>query len=151
MLEQLFPVERSCVDISGAPFKANRRAWTPVLEEFDKNLREVSSEGDEVSKNRHQERGQLLRTSTLQANADSKGRLNIAAKQLETGLLCYLMRTLRSSSWEPLWDSKFPVPILASGRFKAIQINSPSNNLGVVGHVFLCLTYPLRAAGPGMR
>ncbi|KXH47964.1 carboxyl transferase [Colletotrichum nymphaeae SA-01] len=60
MIEQLFPVEKSTVDLTASNFKANRQAWEPVLQEFDSYLKDVSSEGDEASTLRHQTRHQLL-------------------------------------------------------------------------------------------
>ncbi|KAI3548004.1 3-hydroxymethyl-3-methylglutaryl-CoA lyase [Colletotrichum abscissum] len=63
MIEQLFPVEKSTVDLTASNFQANRQAWEPVLQEFDSYLKDVSSEGDEASTLRHQTRHQLLRKS----------------------------------------------------------------------------------------
>ncbi|UQC88295.1 methylcrotonoyl-CoA carboxylase beta chain [Colletotrichum lupini] len=60
MIEQLFPVEKSTVDLTASNFQANRQAWEPVLQEFDSYLKDVSSEGDEASTLRHQTRHQLL-------------------------------------------------------------------------------------------
>ncbi|KAK7459925.1 carboxyl transferase [Colletotrichum acutatum] len=60
MIEQLFPVEKSTADLTASNFQANRKAWEPVLQEFDNYLKYVSSEGDDASTLRHQTRHQLL-------------------------------------------------------------------------------------------
>lgn len=59
--QQPFPVQHSKLDLRAPSFVANRENWTPVLERFEKALKDVSSEGTESSLSRHQERGQLLR------------------------------------------------------------------------------------------
>ncbi|KAL3444526.1 carboxyl transferase [Aspergillus insuetus] len=56
----LFPVQTSRVDLGGKLFRQNEEDWKPVLERFEQNLQQISSEGDEVSLKRHQSRGQLL-------------------------------------------------------------------------------------------
>ncbi|KAL1966031.1 hypothetical protein VTN77DRAFT_4971 [Rasamsonia byssochlamydoides] len=57
---QPFPVEQSNLDLRGPAFVANRENWIPVLERFEKSLKDVSAEGTDSSLSRHQERGQLL-------------------------------------------------------------------------------------------
>ncbi|KAL2434140.1 putative biotin-dependent acyl-coenzyme A carboxylase beta2 subunit [Exophiala dermatitidis] len=55
-----FPAIESKPNSLDAQSKANRDAWAPVLEQYEKNLQATTSEGTEISLKRHQARGQLL-------------------------------------------------------------------------------------------
>ncbi|KAJ9606278.1 hypothetical protein H2200_009239 [Cladophialophora chaetospira] len=55
-----FPVIESLLDLQQGPYKANREAWQPVLQEFGNNLRSTTSEGSTHSIQKHERRGQLL-------------------------------------------------------------------------------------------
>ncbi|KAJ5108390.1 ClpP/crotonase [Penicillium angulare] len=55
-----FPVSTANLDLRGEQFQANKENWIPVMEKFEKALKEVSAEGNDVSLKRHQSRGQLL-------------------------------------------------------------------------------------------
>ncbi|KAL2434164.1 putative biotin-dependent acyl-coenzyme A carboxylase beta2 subunit [Exophiala dermatitidis] len=55
-----FPAIESKPNSLDAQSKANREAWAPVLEQYEKNLQATTSEGTEISLKRHQARGQLL-------------------------------------------------------------------------------------------
>lgn len=59
--ESSFPALSANLDLRGELFQANKESWGPVLERFEKALKQVSAEGNEVSLRRHQTRGQLLR------------------------------------------------------------------------------------------
>lgn len=61
MMESSFPAVSPTLDLRGEQFIANRKSWEPVLEKFEKALKDVSAEGNDVSLKRHQSRGQLLR------------------------------------------------------------------------------------------
>lgn len=58
--ESSFPVLTANLDLRGESFQANKKSWEPVLESFENALQQVSAEGDGVSLERHQSRGQLL-------------------------------------------------------------------------------------------
>ena len=68
-----YPVIRSVPDLREQRFKTNREAWEPVIQEYESNLQQTTSEGTEASVKRHQERGQLLVRDrvTLLLDADS--------------------------------------------------------------------------------
>ncbi|KAL4890267.1 carboxyl transferase domain-containing protein [Aspergillus ambiguus] len=55
-----YPALSSHLDLRGEHFKKNRDSWAPVLEKFETNLRQAAAEGNKVSTDRHQSRGQLL-------------------------------------------------------------------------------------------
>ncbi|KAL2071968.1 hypothetical protein VTL71DRAFT_11311 [Oculimacula yallundae] len=55
-----FPVGTAKQDLKQAAFQDNYKSWINVLSEFETNLENVCSEGDEASQRRHQDRGQLL-------------------------------------------------------------------------------------------
>lgn len=55
-----FPVMQTNANLRETRYQMNRKAWDPVLEQFEEALRKTTSEGDERSQKRHQERGQLL-------------------------------------------------------------------------------------------
>jgi hypothetical protein len=59
--ESSFPVLTANLDLRGELFQANKKSWEPVMERFENALQQVSAEGDGVSLERHQSRGQLLR------------------------------------------------------------------------------------------
>ena len=61
MTESSFPAVSATLDLRGEQFIANQKSWGPVLERFEKALKDVSAEGNDVSLKRHQSRGQLLR------------------------------------------------------------------------------------------
>ncbi|KAF4972233.1 hypothetical protein FSARC_1130 [Fusarium sarcochroum] len=55
-----YPVGKAKLDLGQGIFQSNRRSWDAVLEKFTEALETVSSEGDDVSQQRHQAKGQLL-------------------------------------------------------------------------------------------
>jgi len=59
-----FPVVNTNIDLRGQQFQANKESWTLVLDRFEEALKQVSTEGNDVSLRRHQGRGQLLREFT---------------------------------------------------------------------------------------
>lgn len=61
--ESSFPVFNTKIDLRGEQFQANKDSWTPVLDQFEDALKQVSIEGNDLSLKRHQSRGQLLRKS----------------------------------------------------------------------------------------
>ncbi|KAF4963732.1 hypothetical protein FSARC_8280 [Fusarium sarcochroum] len=73
MASQPFPVVQSTVDLRKPEYQANHENWSPILDEFEANLRQVASEGNEASLQKHRERGQLLPRDriTLLLDADS--------------------------------------------------------------------------------
>ncbi|KAF5518217.1 putative methylcrotonoyl-CoA carboxylase beta chain [Colletotrichum aenigma] len=71
-MAQPFPVEKSVLDLGAPNFQENRSQWEKVLAEFDHNLRQVSSEGDDVSTARHQGRGQLLQRDRINLLLDAE-------------------------------------------------------------------------------
>lgn len=58
--ESSYPALSANLDLRGEQFQANKESWTPVLDTFEKALKQVSAEGNDVSLQRHQTRGQLL-------------------------------------------------------------------------------------------
>lgn len=60
-IESSYPALSANLDLRGEQFQANKESWTPVLDTFEKALKQVSAEGNDVSLQRHQTRGQLLR------------------------------------------------------------------------------------------
>ncbi|EXJ71022.1 uncharacterized protein A1O5_06015 [Cladophialophora psammophila CBS 110553] len=68
-----FPVVESLLDVTRDPYRSNRDAWKPVMEEFSQNLRRTTSEGSSQSTDRHEKRGQLLARDriSLLLDADS--------------------------------------------------------------------------------
>ncbi|KAJ5474927.1 hypothetical protein N7475_004493 [Penicillium sp. IBT 31633x] len=58
--ESSFPVFNTKIDLRGEQFQANKDSWTPVLDQFEDALKQVSIEGNDLSLKRHQSRGQLL-------------------------------------------------------------------------------------------
>lgn len=56
-----YPLGHSTLDIGSESSRKNKERWNPVLERFNKALRDVSREGTDASIARHQGRGQLLR------------------------------------------------------------------------------------------
>lgn len=58
--ESSFPALTTSLDLRGELFQANKKSWQPVLEIFENALQQVSVEGNNVSLERHQSRGQLL-------------------------------------------------------------------------------------------
>jgi hypothetical protein len=59
------PLVNAIRDLSNEQSRSNRESWKPVLERFEASLKEVSSQGDEKSYSRQQDRGQLLGTYSL--------------------------------------------------------------------------------------
>lgn len=59
--ESVYPVLRSRLDLRAKHLQQNRADWDNILTRFEEALKRVSAEGNEVSLNRHQSRGQLLR------------------------------------------------------------------------------------------
>lgn len=57
-----YPPLRSQLDLRGPQFKQNKDSWVPVLDKFEDRLKQVCAEGNQVSLERHQSRGQLLGT-----------------------------------------------------------------------------------------
>ncbi|KAJ5683495.1 hypothetical protein N7462_006660 [Penicillium macrosclerotiorum] len=55
-----YPALSVNLDLRGELFQANKNSWAPVLERFEKALKQVSAEGNDISLKRHQNRGQLL-------------------------------------------------------------------------------------------
>lgn len=62
--ESWFPVANTNINLRGQQFQANKESWTPVLDRFEENLKQVVAEGNDVSLRRHMSRGQLLREFT---------------------------------------------------------------------------------------
>lgn len=58
--QNVFPPIPSALDLRGAPFRANRDEWEPVLKEFQDALQVCSGEGAARALQSHQARGQLL-------------------------------------------------------------------------------------------
>jgi acetyl-CoA carboxylase carboxyltransferase component len=81
----LFPVQTSRVDLAGKLFRQNEEDWKPVLERFEQHLKQISSEGDEVSLKRHQSRGQLLRA--LHPHSLQRNRLTLSIARDRIALL----------------------------------------------------------------
>lgn len=82
-----FPVSTANLDLRGEQFQANKKNWIPVIEKFEKALKEVSAEGNDVSLKRHQSRGQLLRNNSPVLDAGSQALTFIL--QLEIGSRCF--------------------------------------------------------------
>ena len=59
--ESTFPVLRSRLDLRAKHLQQNKADWDDILNRFEDALKRVSAQGNEVSLNRHQSRGQLLR------------------------------------------------------------------------------------------
>ncbi|GES66754.1 carboxyl transferase domain-domain-containing protein [Aspergillus terreus] len=55
-----YPSLRSQLDLRGPQFQQNKDSWVPVLDKFEDRLKQVCAEGNQVSLERHQSRGQLL-------------------------------------------------------------------------------------------
>jgi hypothetical protein len=60
-----YPVEPSRLNLGEQQYQDIKTQWTSVLERFDDALRAVSSEGKDSALDRHQRRGQLLRTQPV--------------------------------------------------------------------------------------
>ncbi|KAL4807217.1 carboxyl transferase domain-containing protein [Aspergillus unguis] len=58
--ESVFPVLRSRLDLRAKHLQQNKADWDAILARFEEALKRVSAEGNDVSLNRHQSRGQLL-------------------------------------------------------------------------------------------
>lgn len=75
------PVVESVLKLSGQKYEDIRKQWHPVLAEFKNALREVSTQGDDKSCHRYQERGQLLgrhadRTLRMRSDVSGSSRQN---------------------------------------------------------------------------
>ncbi|KAF9889612.1 hypothetical protein FE257_007120 [Aspergillus nanangensis] len=55
-----FPLISSQLNLRGQQFQANKDSWEPVLRKYEESLEQVAAEGNQVSLQRHQKRGQLL-------------------------------------------------------------------------------------------
>ncbi|KAL4916368.1 carboxyl transferase domain-containing protein [Aspergillus aurantiobrunneus] len=58
--ESVYPVLRSRLDLRAKHLQQNKADWEDILTGFEEVLKQVSAEGNKVSLNRHQSRGQLL-------------------------------------------------------------------------------------------
>ena len=59
--ESTYPVISSRLDLRAKHLQQNKADWGDILIRFEEALKRVAAEGNEVSLNRHQSRGQLLR------------------------------------------------------------------------------------------
>lgn len=58
-----YPSISANLDLRGEQYQSNKAGWIPILDKFEDALKQVSFEGNDASLLRHQQRGQLLRTS----------------------------------------------------------------------------------------
>jgi acetyl-CoA carboxylase carboxyltransferase component len=63
-LPTVFPFQASNLNLRGEQFKANKDAWSPLIERFEDALKSTTVEGNTKALQTHQNRGQILRRPT---------------------------------------------------------------------------------------